>query len=63
MLLNIQRLMDDVKCYEVVRELQWAEGWSAPAVAQRRSISEAFTTTKCIASGMSAKGVVDSSTI
>lgn len=26
MLLNIRQLMDDAKCYEVVRELRWPEG-------------------------------------
>lgn len=30
MLLNIQRLMDDAKCYEVVRELRWPEGVRCP---------------------------------
>ena len=31
MLLNIQRLMDDAKCYEVVRELRWPEGVICPS--------------------------------
>jgi hypothetical protein len=26
MLLNIRQLMDDAKCYEVVRELRWPNG-------------------------------------
>jgi hypothetical protein len=26
MLLNIGQLMDDAKCYEVVRELRWPDG-------------------------------------
>ena len=30
MLLNIQRLMDDAKCYEVVRELRWPQGVVCP---------------------------------
>ncbi len=30
MLLNIQRLMDDAKCYEVVRELRWPDGVRCP---------------------------------
>jgi len=30
MLLNIQRLMDDAKCYEVVRELRWPNGVRCP---------------------------------
>jgi transposase-like protein len=31
MLLNIRRLMDDAKCYEVVRELCWQDGVKCPA--------------------------------
>jgi Transposase zinc-ribbon domain len=31
MLLNIQRLMDDAKCYEVLRELRWQDGVKCPA--------------------------------
>ena len=30
MLLNIQELIDDVKCYAVVRELRWPEGVKCP---------------------------------
>jgi transposase-like protein len=30
MLLNIQRLMDDAKCYAVVRELRWPDGVCCP---------------------------------
>ena len=30
MLLNIQRLMDDAKCYGVVRELRWPDGVCCP---------------------------------
>ena len=29
-MLNIQRLVDDAKCYEVVRELRWPEGVRCP---------------------------------
>ena len=29
-MLNIQRLIDEAKCYEVVRELRWAEGVHCP---------------------------------
>jgi hypothetical protein len=31
MLLNIRQLMDDAKCYEVVRELRWPDGLKCPA--------------------------------
>lgn len=31
MLLNIQQLMDDAECYEVVRELHWPDGVKCPA--------------------------------
>ena len=30
MVVNIQRLMDDATCYEVVRELGWADGVRCP---------------------------------
>ena len=30
MLLNIQQLIDDAKCYEVVRELRWPDGVRCP---------------------------------
>lgn len=29
-MLNIQRIVDDAKCYEVVRELRWPEGVRCP---------------------------------
>jgi transposase-like protein len=29
-MLNIQRIVDDAKCYEVVRELRWPEGVQCP---------------------------------
>jgi len=31
MLLNIPQLMDDAKCYEMVRELRWPDGVKCPA--------------------------------
>jgi hypothetical protein len=31
MLLNIRQLMDDAKCYEVVRELRWPDRVKCPA--------------------------------
>ena len=31
MLMNIRQLMDDPKCYEVVRELRWPDGVKCPA--------------------------------
>jgi hypothetical protein len=39
MLLNIRQLMDDAKCYEVVRELRWPGGGNVPRVTQGRSTS------------------------
>jgi transposase-like protein len=30
MLLNVRQLMDDAKCYEVVRELRWPDGVRYP---------------------------------
>jgi transposase-like protein len=29
-MLNIQRIVDDAKCYEVVREIRWPEGVQCP---------------------------------
>jgi len=29
-MINIQKLIDDTKCYETVRELRWAEGVKCP---------------------------------
>ena len=34
-MLNIQRLVDDAKCYEVVRELRWPEGVQCPECESR----------------------------
>ncbi len=36
MLLNIQRLMDDAKCYEGVRDLRWPNGVRCPACGSER---------------------------
>ncbi len=42
MLLNIQRLMDDAKCYEVVRELRWPEGVVCPGCGGRQINKRGF---------------------
>jgi transposase-like protein len=35
MLLNIQHLIDDAKCYEVVRDMRWPEGVKCPDCESR----------------------------
>jgi len=30
MTISIQRLIDDIKCYEMVRELRWRDGVTCP---------------------------------
>jgi transposase-like protein len=42
MLLNIQRLMDDAKCYEVVRELRWPEGVRCPGCGSEQVNKRGF---------------------
>ena len=36
MRLNIQQLMEDAKCYEVVQELCWLDGVKCPACDSER---------------------------
>jgi transposase-like protein len=42
MLLNIQHLIDDAKCYAVVRELRWPEGVKCPHCGSREIIKRGF---------------------
>jgi transposase-like protein len=42
MLLNIRQLMDDAKCFEVVRELRWPEGICGPGCGSRQINKRGF---------------------
>lgn len=41
-MLNIQRLIDEAKCYEVVRELRWPEGIRCPKCGATDIIKRGF---------------------
>jgi transposase-like protein len=41
-MLNIQRLIDEAKCYEVVRELRWTEGVRCPHCGSGEIIKRGF---------------------
>ena len=34
-MINLQNLLDDVKCYETVRQLRWPDGVCCPIVGRR----------------------------
>jgi transposase-like protein len=42
MLLNIQHLIDDAKCYAVVREMRWPEGVKCPHCGSGEIIKRGF---------------------
>ena len=42
MLLNIQELIDDAKCYAVVREMRWPEGVKCPHCGSGEIIKRGF---------------------
>ena|SRR2546425_11789356 len=44
MFIHIQNLVDDAKCYEVVRQLRWPEGVECPACHSRQVIKRGFHT-------------------
>lgn len=44
MLIHIQNLVDDAKCYEVVRQLRWPEGVRCPACGSARVTKRGFHT-------------------
>jgi hypothetical protein len=39
---NIKRLIDDVQCYQTVRELRWPEGIACPSCASKYVIKRGF---------------------
>jgi len=40
MLINLQNLIDDAKCYETVRQLRWPEGVSCPKCDSKRLVKQ-----------------------
>src|SRR6266850_1543335 len=39
---NIKRLIDDVQCYQIVRELRWPDGVACPSCASQHVIKRGF---------------------
>lgn len=48
MLVNLQNLIDDAKCYETVRHLRWPEGVSCPECDSKRIVKQGFDETQCL---------------
>ncbi len=42
MQVNIKRLIDDVQCYQTVRELRWPDGVACPSCASQHVIKRGF---------------------
>ncbi len=59
-MLNIQNLIDDARCYAVVREMWWPDRIKRPHCGSEVITSEGITTSKRIGSGMNVKPVGDS---
>jgi len=43
---NIKNLIDDVQCYQTVRELRWPEGIACPSCASKHVIKRGFDDTE-----------------
>src|SRR5262249_39918704 len=43
---NIKRLIDDVQCYQTVRELRWPDGVACPSCASQHAIKRGFDDTE-----------------
>ena len=46
MQVNIQRLVDDVQCYQTVRELRWPDGVTCPSCESKSVIKRGFDDTE-----------------
>jgi transposase-like protein len=44
MLLNIQQLIDDAKCYAVIREMRWPDGIKCPGCGSEAITKRGFHT-------------------
>ena len=53
MQINITKLIDEVQCYQTVRELRWPDGIACPLVSPNRSSSVALMTQNRHVSAMS----------
>jgi hypothetical protein len=43
---NITKLIDDVQCYQTVRELRWPDGVACPSCASQEVIKRGFDDTR-----------------
>jgi transposase-like protein len=43
---NIKRLIDDVQCYQTIRELRWPDGMTCPACQSTQVIKRGFDDTE-----------------
>ncbi len=46
MLVNLQTLIDDAKCYESIRHLRWPEGVSCPKCDSKLVVKQGFDETQ-----------------
>ena len=46
MQVNIQNLIDDVKCYQAVRELRWPDGVDCPSCESKEIVKRGFDDTE-----------------
>ena len=53
MQVNIKNLIDDVQCYQTVRELRWPEGVACPSCASQHVIKRGFDDTEPAVNAMS----------
>ena len=64
MLVHIQALIDDAKCYEAVRQLRWPDGLRCPACSSAEITKRGFhTRIKFIGNATNARRVGGSSMI
>ena len=56
---NIKNLIDDVQCYQTVRELRWAAGVRCPSCESQRVTSTALMTRSQPVNSMSVKTVAN----
>ena len=48
MLVNLQNIIDDAKCYETVRHTRWPEGVSCSECDSKRIVKQGFDETQCL---------------
>src|SRR3954469_7238427 len=62
-LVNLSGLLDDAKCFALVRQLRWPEGVRCPGCGRDAVIRAAATTPNLIGSGIAARSVRGALTI